>query len=166
MKHLIVLFGILWVSLFINSCAKEAKGTDEELLELAKGNGFVWYKNADSLLDKSSASGHSELFLRTRFNNIAASVLDSAGKVKVGVKFPDGSLIVKELFKDKHTFSLYAILYKKNGHKHADADGWVWGYIYSDGKVKTSAKKKGESCRGCHSASNNIDFTLMNKYFP
>jgi len=93
----------------INSCKKEneAIGTDKELYEMSKTtSGFVWYKNSNALLDKSSGSAD------------------------------------------------------------ADAKGWVWGYINADGTVAESASKKGSSCISCHSQTNNIDYMLMNKYFP
>lgn len=156
----------LWI---LNSCKKdeEAEGTDKELYDMAKStSGFTWYKNSDALLDKSSGSGHSQPFLRTRYNSIAAAELDSVGKVMEGTVFPDGSLIVKELINSSSTLDRYAILYKKPGHQDADANGWVWGYINSDGTVAVSASEKGSSCLGCHLQDGNIDYMLMNKFFP
>lgn len=153
----------------INSCKKEklAEGTDKELYDLSNTNsGFVWYKNSSSLLNKSAGSGHPQPFLRTRYNSIAAGKLDSNGKIITGTTFPEGSLIVKELYDNSTTLGRYAILYKKAESADADANGWVWGYINSDGTVAESASKKGESCISCHSQADNIDYMLMNKYFP
>ncbi|MFN4852873.1 MAG: cytochrome P460 family protein [Bacteroidota bacterium] len=153
----------------MNSCKKEeqAQGTDKELYEMAKTtSGFFWYKNSDALLNKSSGSAHPQNFLRTRYNSIAASKLDSNGKISSGATFPEGSLIVKELLDNSSTLKRYAILYKKSGSSDADAKGWVWGYINADGTVAEAASKKGTSCISCHSQANNIDYMLMNKYFP
>jgi hypothetical protein len=153
----------------INSCKKEkeAKGTDKELYDLAKETtGFTWYKNSSALLNKSSGSGHPQQFLRTRYNAIASSKLDANGKIIAGTSFPEGSLIVKELYDNATTLGRYAILYKKAASPDADAKGWVWGYINADGGVAAEASKKGSSCNGCHSQSDNIDYMLMNKYFP
>ncbi len=153
----------------INSCKKEkeATGTDKELYEMAKStSGFTWFKNSTSLLNKSSGSGHPQPFLRTRYNSVAASKLDSNGKVMTGATFPEGSLIIKELYDNSTTLGRYAILYKKTGSADADAKGWVWGYINADGGVAEAASKKGSSCTSCHSQANNIDYMLMNKYFP
>ncbi len=100
----------------INSCKKEneAIGTDKELYEMSKTtSGFVWYKNSNALLDKSSGSAHPQPFLRTRYNSIAAGKLDSNGKIQQGAIFPEGSLIVKELHDNSTKLGRYAILYKK-----------------------------------------------------
>ncbi len=153
----------------INSCKKEkeATGTDKELYEMAKAtSGFTWFKNSSSLLNKSSGSGHPQPFLRTRYNAVAATKLDSNGKIMTGSTFPEGSLIVKELNDNSTTLGRYAILYKKSGSADADAKGWVWGYINADGGVAETASKKGSSCTSCHSQADNIDYMLMNKYFP
>ncbi len=155
--------------LTLNSCKKDkiATGIDKQLLEMAKETaGFTWYKNSDALLNKSLGSGHSEPLLRTRYNNIASSVLDNSGKILAGASFPEGSLIVKELFVNNIDLSRYAILYKKPSDSNADASGWVWGYINANNTVATPASEKGSGCRGCHSQSNNIDLNLMNTYFP
>jgi hypothetical protein len=164
------LLSIFCLSLFtIYSCQKddEAKGTDKELFDMAQSStSFTWYKNADSLLARSPGSGHPQPFLRTRYNTIAATKLDSTGKIMPDAQFADGSLIVKELFENSTTIGRYAILYKQTNHADADANGWVWGYILANGSVVEPASKKGASCVGCHSQADNIDYMLMDKYFP
>jgi hypothetical protein len=153
---------------FLPSCTKDqAADTDKELLDMAQiTTGFTWYKNANTLLAKSNASGHSEAFLKTRFNAAAAAKLDAGGKLIDGTSFPDGSLIVKELFKNENTLNRYAILYKKAGHPDADEKGWVWGYLNANGTIATAASQKGAGCKGCHSQGGNIDYILMKKFFP
>jgi len=153
----------------IYSCKKEkaATGTDKELYEMSKPtSGFTWYKNSSSLLNKSSGSAHPQPYLRTRYNSVAATQLDSNGKIIAASIFPDGSLIVKELFDNATTLARYAILYKKSDSPDADAKGWVWGYINANGNVVDAASNKGSSCISCHSQTDNIDYMLMNKYFP
>jgi len=169
LKTIIILTTFLVGVWTINSCKKEeeATGTDKELYEMAKTtSGFTWFKNSSSLLNKSSGSGHPQPFLRTRYNSIASAKLDSTGKIMTGATFPEGSLIVKELYDNSTTLGRYAILYKKAGSADADSKGWVWGYINSDGSVAEAASKKGSSCISCHSQADNIDYMLMNKYFP
>jgi hypothetical protein len=167
LKTIFALFTlIIWVFI-INSCKKEEKELDQELFELAKEtSGFVWYKNSSSLLSKSSGSGHPQTSLRTRYNAIAASKLDANGKIITGASFPEGSLIVKELYESASSLTRYAILYKKSDSPFADAKGWVWGYINADGKVAEVASNKGKACISCHNQSDNIDYMLMNKFFP
>lgn len=155
--------------LALSSCKKDKveNATDTELLEMAREtNGFVWFESSDSLLNKSSGSGHPQAFLRTRYNSIAATRLDSNGRIIANAVFPEGSVIVKELCNTSSVLERYAILYKKSDHVYADSRGWVWGYINVDGSVVESASKKGSACSGCHSQTDNIDYMLMNKYFP
>lgn len=172
MKKVILLtLSVIYISILIlNSCKKDdglVKGTDKELFELAKEtSGFTWFKNSASLLNKSSGTGHAQPFLRTRYNSEASSQLNADGEIKSGAVFPEGSLIVKELYEDASTLDQYAILYKNSNSSNADANGWVWGYVYSDGKVAIKASKKGASCVSCHSQADNIDYMLMNKFFP
>jgi hypothetical protein len=161
----IVLLGVLTVA----SCKKdkEVAGTDKELYAMVfLSSGIYWYKNSSSLLDKSSGSGHPQPFLRTWYNTAAATQLDTNGKIMPGAAFPEGSLVVKELYENSSTRARYAILFKDTDHPDADARGWVWGYINDDGSVAEPASKKGSSCIGCHSQDGNIDYMLMNKYFP
>lgn len=169
LKKITILSAYLAGVLLIHSCKKDkaAEGTDKELYEMSKNNaGFVWYKNSDALLDKSSGSGHPQPFLKTRFNATAAAQLGSNGKINTGAVFPEGSLIVKELYDKSKKLVRYAILYKNSSSSEADAKGWVWGYLNEDGTVAESSTKKGTTCIGCHSQSDNIDYMLMNKYFP
>lgn len=153
----------------VNSCKKDeaTTGTDQELYEMALStSGFTWFGNSDALLDKSSGSGHSQPFLRTRYNIIAAASLDTAGRIIPGTVFAEGSFIVKELYDNPSTLARYAILYRNSGSADADAKGWVWGYVNSDGSVAEPASAKGSACMSCHSQADNIDYMLMNKYFP
>ncbi len=152
----------------VSSCSKddEATGTDTNLFDLAKEtNGFVWYKNSDVFLPRSSGSGHNYSKLRTRFNSIAAGQLDASGKVLPNAIFPEGSVIVKEL-SNGNSVERYAVLYKNSQLADADSKGWVWGYINASGSVAISSSEKGSSCSGCHSQNGSIDYTLMNKFFP
>jgi hypothetical protein len=154
---------------FLSSCFKNDKTfskTDYELFKMAeKKEGFVWYKNSEEFLDKSTGTGHSNPLLRTRYNAIAATMLDGNGRIMEGVNFPEGSLIVKELYDADKKLERYAILYKNATSPDADAKGWVWGYINSNNTTAAPASLKGKSCVSCHSQENNIDYMLMNKYF-
>jgi hypothetical protein len=163
----IVLFALCFCVCALNACKKEEKELDDELFELSKSSdGFVWYKNSSNLLSKSSGSGHPQASLRTRYNATAAKQLDTNGKIVANANFSEGSLIVKELYENGSSLSRYAILLKKSDSPFADAKGWVWGYINADGKVSEAASNKGKACIGCHSQSDNINYMLMNKYFP
>ena len=160
------IFSFAIVAITLQSCKKDAEGIDLELLNMAREtNGFVWYKNSDAWLPKSAGSGHNYTSLRTRYNSTAATQLDGDGKVMANAAFPDGSLIVKEL-SNGTSVERYSILYKRSDSEHADNNGWVWGYVNEDGTVATTAEEKGAICTGCHLQPDNIDYMLMNKFFP
>jgi hypothetical protein len=155
--------------IIFSSCVKKDKTpneTDAKLFNMAeKTSGFTWFKNSSDYLDKSSGSGHSYPFLKTRYNAIAAAMLDSNGRIMEGVNFPEGSLIVKELYNSDKKLERYALLYKDGSSPDADDNAWVWGYINADKTVAVPASKQGTSCISCHAQENNIDYMLMNKYF-
>jgi hypothetical protein len=166
-RFILIIFSVILCTL--SSCKKddELTGFDRQLFDMANiTTGFVWFKNSDILLNRSSESGHGNPYLRTRYNIIASSKLDINGKIIPGSVFPDSSLIVKELFNEKREVVRYAILFKKTGDVNADAKGWVWGYYDLDETVAQSVTRKGVGCNDCHSQPNNIDYMLMNIYFP
>ncbi|MBN4082097.1 cytochrome P460 family protein [bacterium AH-315-B15] len=155
----------LVLALLLSSCNK-AKGTDADLLAMAKETGsLIWFKNDAAILDKSAGSAHPQPQLRTGYNSTAASMLDADYRVQEGITFPDGSLIVKELY-DGGTIDRWAILYKQSSNENADLNGWVWGYINGNESVAAPSEDKGQSCITCHSQAGNIDMTLMNKFYP
>lgn len=159
-------FVLVATAIVFNACKKEATQIDLDLLNMAQvTTGFTWYKNSDAWLQQSSGSAHDYDNLRTRYNAVAASQLDADGKVMANASFPEESLVVKEL-SDGNSAERYAILYKKSDNEHADSNGWVWGYVDADGSVVTTAEDRGIGCNGCHSQSDNIDYMLMNKFFP
>jgi len=154
--------------LILYSCSsKPAEGVDKELLQMAMNtDGFVWFMHSDSLMHKSDGSTHPRPWLRTRFNSIAAKNLDENGRVTDHTLFPEGSFIVKEMFDKEKNFSMYSVLYKDSTNEFADKKGWVWSSLFSDGTVAESSKNMGTSCINCHAQENNIDFILMNKFYP
>jgi len=156
------------IAITLQSCKKDepAEGIDRELYDMAlETDGFVWFELSDAWLPKSSGSAHNFANLRTRYNATAATQLDANGRIDTNASFPEGSLVVKEL-SDGNSSELYAILYKRSDSEFADANGWVWGYVNADATVRTSAEDKGAGCIGCHSQQDNIDYMLMNKFFP
>ncbi len=165
--HMPCIFAGIIAILFSCSSDKALSTIEYELLKEAKKTmGFVWFKFDNSILDKSSGSGHPFPHLRVRFNTIAATRLDSTGRIKSNALFPEGSLIVKELMNAEGEIQRYAILKKQAANEFADERGWVWGYINADASIAVPSSEKGASCINCHSQSGNIDYMLMNKYFP
>ncbi|MEZ5173517.1 MAG: cytochrome P460 family protein [Bacteroidia bacterium] len=160
---------VIILSLFsLYSCKHEAKeGIEHEMFEAGrKSEGFTWYKFSSQILPSSDFSGHSDPEQRTRYNSTAASMLDADGKVMEGISFPEGSLIVKELYKNNGNLNTYAMMYKKPTAAEADEAGWVWGYFDKKGDVRAPASEKGAQCRSCHNQNGSIDFSLMNLAHP
>jgi hypothetical protein len=125
--------------------------TDKQLYDMAFQSGLVYYKNiTDTLPFTPNGGGHGG-FIHIKFNAIAASALDSTGKLLVGKKFPVGSLIVKNIYKTKGgVLNTVAVMYKSNTDIHK-ANGWVWGEYYGNENNGTSVNSKGAVCTGCHS---------------
>jgi hypothetical protein len=140
---------------------------DARLLDMARSSeGFTWYDGTSTALPRSTGSGHQEPYLRTRYNATAAAVLDTGLMVTLDTLFPEGAMVVKELMSDASTVDTYAILLKESSNPYADASGWVWGYMRTDGTVRVPASDKGAACRSCHTQAGHIDQTLMNISFP
>lgn len=118
--------------------------------------GFVAYQNKDTLRASNSASGHSPFF-KVRMNAKARSVLGADGKLPVGAVFPEGSIVVKDLYNTiGGARQLVAIMRKESANPYAK-EGWLWSELQADGGAYVSAKDKGVLCAGCHS-SNDRDF--------
>ena len=108
-----ILLGLLTGIMACSGCTHEpdVDPTDTRLLDLARGSdAMIWYAGSSAPLPRSDGSGHQEPFLRTRYNSVAASVLDSGLMVTLDTLFPEGALIVKELMTDASTVDTYAIL--------------------------------------------------------
>jgi len=168
MKNKINIF-IIFAMIVAIGCGDDLAETNSDELLLKKSNdssSHVWYKKTNLLLNKSVESGHTQPYLRVRYNTVAATQLDAENKVKEGAVFPEGSLIVKELWDASKKLTLLAIMYKDHTNKDSDAEGWVWTYIEPNGTVKSPASGKGSGCVSCHHTPGSIDGTLMNKYLP
>ncbi len=128
---------------------------EQDLIEETKtSSGYSYYKNG-TLLSPAAPSPHGNFKLR--FNAQAQSVLDSSGKIPTGASFPEGSIIVKEVF-DANAISLYVVMKKQASHELA-ANSWLWFEFSPNGNVDYSISKKGSDCVGCHSGNPNRDLT-------
>ncbi|MES2621312.1 MAG: hypothetical protein V4615_10715 [Bacteroidota bacterium] len=152
-KFLYSLFVLAGTSLFLSQC-KKATEEDKALFNKSKdATGFTYYKNDITVLPSSSGSPHNSFF-RVRFNAAAQAALTDNGKLPVGNSFPDGSLIVKELYDSQ------------SGNLALLAAGWLWAEFKPDGKAAYSTSKKGEGCISCHNLSGNRDYARLFELFP
>jgi hypothetical protein len=155
-KKSLVLLSFVGIILLYQACRNDKVETNlvNELYEESTATGLSYFKNA-SLLAGVSPSPHGSFKLK--FNAIAQAALDSTGELPVGKTFPEGSLIVKDIYSGS-TLSLIAIM-KKDASSDYAGNGWVWVEFKPDGETEYSIEKKGEACTGCHSGTPNRDLT-------
>ncbi len=113
---------------------------------------FVYYKNDPSIIYSGTNGPHGAFKLR--FNKKAATVLTDNGKLPVGQKFPDGSMIVK----DVQASGLFALMYKKRG-------SWLWAEINANGSTVFSVTKKSDLCVNCHSQTGQRDLVVSFNFY-
>lgn len=123
---------------------------------------WVFYRFSDDTLSASSASPHTGQ-IRTRYNLTAQASLDSIGRVDPGKPFADGSMIVKEIYRNGRLNSV-AIMYKLLNDPNAGHGGWLWGEYGPGGLPLQSVTANGSVCHDCHVVG--IDHTRMNDSHP
>lgn len=163
-KTITVLFFMLCAGLLMQ-CKKEPTGLDKELLDRSKATtGFTYYKNDNTIMHSSPQSAHNAFF-RVRFNAIAQAALTDNGKLPVDSVFPEGSLIVKELYDTQNgALKILAVSEKATGNSASGAN-WLWAEYTGDGKVSYSVQKNGSGCTGCHSTDAR-DYSRLFNLFP
>jgi len=138
-------------AVMLTQCKKEVTGADKTLFEKSNTTtGFTYYKNNTAILPSSNLGGHNKPY-RVRYNAIAQAALTDNGKLPAGGSFPDGSLIVKEVYDaGGNTLQILAVMEKAPGNSAAGA-GWLWAEYSPDGKEVISVADKGQACISCHS---------------
>jgi len=162
-KHLInlVVISLGFMSMLI-SCTKEiAKNpelafSDKALFDSCRNNAaFHYYKNKDTVYHVDPASNSPHGAFKLKFNAIAFAALTDSGKFPVGKRFPEGSMVVKEV----QSNGMYAFMYKHNS-------SWLWGEVHADGTTPFSVYKDPKAaCVSCHSQSGQRDFVLSFKFY-
>lgn len=160
MKKVYLLFTAFTLILIIDACKKAEVPAgalnDDNMFQLITTQNFTFYKNNSDRLQAVSASAHGG-YIRTSFNSIALSVLDSTGVLPEGTEFPDSSIVLKEVY-DGTTdgLNLYAVMMKLPDHPN-QSGGWIWSEYGPSGKVIISIAEEGDACVSCHSAADNRD---------
>lgn len=154
---LVLIIAIAWA---FTACKHEVDGfaTDMMLFNEARATDLVYYVNTPGITAPASESPHGSF--RVRFNSIAAAALDTiTGELPEGGTFPEGSLIVKDVY-EGGSLSLYAVM-KKAAHDPLAGANWLWAEIHTDGAVAFSASKKGDGCISCHSSGQQRDLVRV-----
>jgi hypothetical protein len=128
--------------------------SDKSLLDSCKGQ-HPYYKNDPSTLYSGVHGPHGAF--RLRFNNIAFKALTNDGKLPVGAKMPEGSLIIKDVYSGP-SVSLYAFMYKYSGR-------WLWAEIKPNGETSYSVNKDPGTCTSCHEQSGNRDLVMSFNFY-
>lgn len=153
-KIAIISIGFIVALQLIYACTKD-KGInpdlafkDNALLDSCKNQeAFSYYKNDANTIYPGNNNSHGAFKLK--FNKIALQELTDNGKLPIGSKFPNGSMIVKEVYSGTN-INFYALMYKRNG-------SWIWAEIEVGGKVLFSVEKDPGLCISCHQQSGNRD---------
>ncbi|MDO8998743.1 MAG: hypothetical protein Q7W45_03185 [Bacteroidota bacterium] len=146
-------FLFIFTLLVLLSCTKKTGRdpllaySDYAMLDSINAPGTIYYKNNPAILSPAGNSPHGNFQLR--FNAIGFNALTDGGKLPVGGKMPDGSLVIKDIY-EGNALSLHAFMYKKSG-------AWIWGEIRPNREVYYSVDKNPSVCTGCHSQPGNRD---------
>lgn len=152
---------VLVYILLVVSCSKkvgtnpELAYSDSALFDSTQNSNYQYYKNNPSLLLSGVHGPHGTFKLR--FNSIAYKALTDSAKLPLNTKFPNGSFLVKDVYKNG-AIDIYAYMYKRNGN-------WLWGEVQSNGKFLFKAVDGAKACVGCHSQTGHRDNTLVFKFY-
>jgi hypothetical protein len=147
----------LFIFLLISSlmsCTKD-KGVNPELaykdyslLDSCKNtSAFVYYKNDPVTVYSGNTGAHGSFKLK--FNKTAYAALTDNGKLPLNSKFPERSMVVKEVLSGNN-INFYAFMYKYKG-------SWLWGEVKPNGDVLFSVEKSPSLCINCHQQTGNRD---------
>jgi hypothetical protein len=158
MKNIIAV--LLSLIVFAFACSKEemkevekTSMSSESIFEdIIKVQNYTFYQGDSSVVPSSPQSAHSAYF-RVRFNAIAAGALIDNGKLPTNGTFPEGSVIVKDLYNTQTgNLALYAVM-KKASNDVNSKNGWLWAEYYPNGQVIYKIANKGGGCVSCHSTN-------------
>ena len=161
------------IILIINACSNKDDASPSAAAIFTKGNidsilyvessaaseQFLPYQNVDSIRPSSAFTAHADFF-KVRLNAKARSVLGADGRLPTGKSFPEGSIIVKDLYSEKTgARKLVAIMKKESANPYSNQN-WLWTELLGDGGAYVTVKDKGAQCVNCHS-QNSRDFVRV-----
>lgn len=111
---------------------------------------YALFPNVDSVISGTlnGSTAHQPL-VRVSMNAKAFSALQN-GRLPSGGRFPDGSIIFKEVRTNNGLANLYAVIYKESNNPLANG-GWLWAEYSPDGTIAFSITRQGSGCTTCHS---------------
>lgn len=161
---LTVIGGISLGGLVFQSCTKDtatapsnpnsAIASDAALFKLITQtepfSAYSLFPNADAVTSGTlnGSTAHQPL-VRVSINAKAMSALQN-GKLPSGARFPDGSVILKEIRNGSGVTTEMTVIYKDSGNPLAGS-GWLWAAFSPSGSVGYSITSRGGECTSCHS---------------
>ena len=101
--------------------------------------------------------------IRVLLNATAAGALGD-GRLAPGARFPDGSIIVKEIRSTATSPpTLYAVMVKDRANPLA-ASGWLWAEYGPSGSVAYPVSNRGGACTSCHLRENGPENDLVRTF--
>ena len=96
-----------------------------------------------------NGTGPHQPLIRVRMNAQASGALQN-GRLPSGARFPDGSVVFKEILTSSGGADVYAVMYKDRTNPLA-GNGWLWAEYRPTGATAFSITNRGSGCTGCHS---------------
>lgn len=162
MKFNTKLLSLIAFVALISCTSKKQEGvlvSDESIWSIARTvSSFSYLHNrTDTLVADPATNGSHGNFVRIRFNQKAISAMNDSLSGLSKTFFPNGSLILKEIY-DQSGGSLleYAVMYKSPEAANSGS-GWIWVEFNPNGIVEYSGIRKGDQCISCHARGNNAD---------
>jgi len=161
LKKYIVIFFALIILIFIIACTKtvgykpDSFYSDRALADSCINGAPYYYLNNSNTIFPGNNGPHGAFKLR--LNSIALNALTENGKLPTSASMPNGSLIVKDIYKGNN-ISLYALMYKRE-------NSWLWAEYDTKRKVVYSVNKNPGLCINCHNQSGNRDLVVTFKHY-
>lgn len=140
------------------ACVKDKGGnpelsySDRAMLDSCKNTAHGFYRQDTIYPGTNGPHGRFKL----RLNHIATTALTDSGRLAIGKRMPDGSMLIKDVYKGGD-LDLFAFMYKRNG-------AWLWGEVKPTGEVVYSVNKDPGVCTSCHSQQGNRDMVRIFAY--
>jgi len=150
---------IILATVFIASCKDkedEKAITDQVLIEKISESEYSYYST-----DTIQARGPHVPFIMVRFNPTAKAVLNEDNKIELGQTFPEGSIIVKEIYNTKGGDLVRQYVMMKKPNDPNAATNWIWSAYSASNAVEQSVTLKGVGCFECHSIAPHRDGVKM-----
>jgi len=155
LQNILFIFIAFAITGYIFLFSPKKTADDESLYKwITSEKEYYYYKHSPEILPTSEETERAhDNFMRVRFNQKAASVLNSDGHLPKGVMFPDSSIIIKEIYSEKTgTVEILAAMVKLKGAPNSNKD-WLWAEYSPTGDVEYSVSKNGKACVSCHKSN-------------